>query len=199
MSEQWVKLLTETGAMQTGHFLLSSGRHSGQYVQCALALQHPENAAKLARALADEITAAAKDAIDCVISPPLGGLVIGYEVARHLNVPFLFPERGEEGRFLLRRGFALSPGTRACIIEDVVTTGRTTREVIELVRNAGGLPAALGTIIDRSADHQIDGIPLSAVLRLSIPTYPQDECPLCAGGIPVVKPGSRRVSREAGP
>jgi len=197
MPEYWMDLLTRTGAMQTGHFLLSSGRHSGQYVQCALALEHPENAAKLGGALAERIAASVEDGVDCVISPPLGGLVIGYEVARSLNVPFLFPERGEEGRFLLRRGFALVPDTRVCVVEDVVTTGRTTQEIIELVRGIGAVAVALGAVIDRSVDHHVGGIPLSSVLQLTIPTYAPDECPFCVGGMPIVKPGSRRHAREA--
>jgi len=199
MSDRWIELLKETGAMQTGHFLLSSGRHSGEYVQCALALELPDNAAQLGSALANEISATVGDSIHCVVSPPLGGLLIGYEVARHMKVPFLFPERGEDNRFLLRRGFSLAPEARVCIVEDVITTGRTTREVFELIRGAGAVPAALGAIIDRSADHAIDGIALSAVLRLDIPTYDPDDCPLCAISAPLVKPGSRRQEPDSQP
>ena len=198
MREQWIAMLKETGAMQVGHFLLSSGRHSGEYVQCALALQTPANGERFGRALAEAVTTAteAGGPIDCVISPPLGGVLIGYEVARHLGCSFLFPERGNDGRLQLRRGFSLAPETRVCVIEDVITTGRTTREVIELVRDAGACPVALGAIIDRSADHKIDGLALSSALRLDIPTYDPDDCPLCAAGEPIAKPGSRKaVSR----
>ena len=192
MRDRWIELLTETGAMQEGHFLLSSGRHSGQYVQCARALERPAHGEALGTALADAIGTAVDGAIDCVVSPPLGGILIGYEVARWLDRPFLFPERDDDGRYRLRRGFALEPGARVCVVEDVITTGRTTREVIELVRGVGAEPIAVGAIIDRSTDHRIDGIPLSAVLRLEIPTYEPEACPLCAAGDPIVKPGSRR-------
>lgn len=198
MRERWIATLKETGAMQIGHFLLSSGRHSGEYVQCALALQLPENSERFGRALAEAIATAteAGGSIDCVISPPLGGILIGYEVARHLGRPFLFPERGNDAGLQLRRGFSLAPATRVCVIEDVITTGRTTREVIELVRNAGARPVALGAIIDRSVDHKIDGLAVSSVLRLDIPTYAPEECPLCVAGIPITKPGSRRTEGD---
>ena len=192
MGERWIELLKRTGAMQEGHFLLSSGRHSGRYVQCARALEHPADAEALGRALGDEIEAAVDGAIDCVVSPPLGGILIGYEVARRLGGPFLFPERDEDGVFRLRRGFSLESGARVCVIEDVITTGRTTREVLDLVRRSGAEPVALGAIIDRSPEHAVDGIPLLSVLRLEIPTNAADNCPLCADGPPLVKPGSRR-------
>ncbi len=196
MQSEWIELLTESGAMQQGHFLLSSGRHSGQYVQCALALEHPTRAKRLGAALAEALEQEIKAGIDCVVAPPLGGILIGYELARQLDRPFLFPERLDNGQLALRRGFSLAPGTRVCIVEDVITTGRTPREVIRLVRDAGATPVGLAAIIDRSDDHEIDGLSISSVLQLEIPTYAAEACPLCAEGLPIVKPGSRREAKE---
>jgi orotate phosphoribosyltransferase len=198
MHEPWIDLLQASGALQSGHFLLSSGRHSGEYVQCALALRRPADAERLGIVLAETIAASVNAELDCVVSPPLGGLLIGYEVARRLGLPFLFPERCDDGCLALRRGFRLEPGSRVCVVEDVVTTGRTTREVIDLAREAGARPTALGAIIDRSLDHAIAGLPVCSVLRLEIPTYDPAECPLCDAGLPLVQPGSRRAPAKSG-
>ncbi len=185
---RWLDLLQETGAVQSGHFLLSSGRHSGRYVQCARVLEDPAHAETLGAALA----ACLPKGIDRVASPPLGGILIGYEVARGLGRPFLFPERGPDGRFQLRRGFTLRAGERICIVEDVVTTGRTTRELIDLVRGFGAEPVCSAAIVDRSETHAVEGMPIHALVHLSIPTYTYSECPLCASGTPLYQPGSRK-------
>jgi len=183
----WIRLLESTEAMLTGHFLLSSGRHSDRYIQCAKVLESPENASALGQAIVGGLDIQA----DRVASPPLGGILIGYEVARHAGVPFLFPERGPDGVFQLRRGFTLRREERICIVEDVITTGRTTRELVALVKGYGAIPVALACIVDRSETHEIDGLPIASVLRLQIPTYDAVECPLCAQSIPVQQPGSR--------
>jgi orotate phosphoribosyltransferase len=186
--DRWVRLLESVGAVQTGHFLLSSGRHSERYVQCARVLEDPRNAsllgAELARQMAGEV--------DRVVSPPLGGILIGYEVARALGKPFQFPERVPDGLFQLRRGFSIRPGERIAIVEDVITTGRTTRELMALLRGHGAETAGVGAIVDRSVTHEVDGWPVCALVRLEIPTYAYGECPLCARGVPIAHPGSRK-------
>ncbi|MEN6368889.1 MAG: orotate phosphoribosyltransferase [Thermotogota bacterium] len=193
--KRWLDLLQATGAVQSGDFLLSSGRHSGRYVQCAKVLENPANAETLGAALA----ASLPKEIDRVASPPLGGILIGYEVARALGRPFLFPERGPDGRFQLRRGFTLRAGERICIVEDVVTTGRTTRELIDLVRGFGAEPVCSAAIVDRSETHAVEGMPIHALVHLSIPTYTYSECPLCALGTPLYQPGSRKDPTKRGP
>lgn len=187
--ERWISLLRSTGAIRDGHFLLSSGRHSERYIQCALALEYPGNAALLGRSIADAMVMP----VDRVVSPPLGGLIIGYEVARRLNVPFAFPERESEGKFNFRRGFELHPAERICLVEDVITTGTTTQELLEMVRRLGAQPVAIGTIVDRSETHQLDGLPICSLLQLEIPTFTPEACPQCQRGIPLLKPGSRRT------
>ena len=184
---QWIEILQKAGAIQDGHFLLSSGRHSGRYVQCAKALEHPETARELGRALAANIT----EPVDRVMAQPLGGLLIGYEVARHLNVPFSFPERTDAGTFVLRRGFALQPGERVCVIEDVITTGKTTIELLDVLRELGAQPIAVGAIVDRSETHQLGELPISSLLQLSIPTFQAADCPYCESGTSLRQPGSR--------
>jgi orotate phosphoribosyltransferase len=168
---------------------LSSGLHSSGYLQSALVLQHPVHAEELGRRLAAQLP---RDA-DLVISPALGGLIIGHEVARALGVPFLFTERDADRKMSLRRGFGLHPGSRAVVIEDVITTGGSTREVIEIVRAAGAIPVAAGSIIDRSGGTADVGIPRVALETLTVPSWPAEQCPMCAAGEPVVKPGSRPV------
>lgn len=187
--EQWISLLRSSGALQEGHFVLSSGRHSKRYIQCALALEYPDTAALLGQGIADTITTA----VDRVLSPPLGGLIIGYEVARHLNVPFAFPERDSEGKFNFRRGFELHPGERICLVEDVITTGKTTVELLELIRRVGAQPVTIGAIVDRSETHRVDDLAIHSLLRFEIPTFAPETCPLCQREIPLRKPGSRRT------
>lgn len=187
--ERVLDLFQQTGAWLEGHFRLSSGLHSSGYLQSALVLQHPAHAEDLGRRLATQLP----HDVDFVISPALGGLIIGHEVARALGVPFLFTERDGERKMALRRGFALRPGSRAIVIEDVITTGGSTKEVIDIVRAAGAVPVAAGSIIDRSGGAADLGIPRVALETLTVPTFTELECPMCAAGEPVVKPGSRPV------
>jgi len=176
------------GALLEGHFRLSSGLHSPQYLQCALVLQHPHEAEALGAALAGK---AAGLKADVVLSPALGGIVIGPETGRGLGVRAMFAER-QEGTLTLRRGFALLPGEKVFVVEDVVTTGGSTRETIAVAREAGAEVVGAGAIIDRSGDAGQDlDVPFVALARLHVPTYTPEQCPLCAAGQPVVKPGSR--------
>ena len=187
--DRWIELLQSTGAIQDGHFLLSSGRHSERYIQCARALEHPETASLLGQAIAKVIDVP----VDRVVAPPLGGLLIGYEVARHLNVPFAFPERGRDGSFVFRRGFSLQPKERICIVEDVITTGKTTRELLEVLRHLGVQPVAVCAMVDRSDVHRLDNLSIDSLLQLKIPTFAPESCPLCQRGITLRQPGSRNT------
>ena len=182
--------LARTGALLTGHFLLSSGRHSPRYVQCAKAMEQPDEAAALGADLAERLRDASAER---VISPPLGALLIGYEVARSLGLPFAFPERDEDGVFRFRRGFEVRPGERVIVVEDVITTGRTTRELTVLLKSLGVRVVGLGAIVDRSAAHAVEGVQITALTRISFPTYEASQCPLCQAGEPLVKPGSRQM------
>lgn len=186
--EQIIRMLEDAGAMRTGHFELSSGRHSGNYVQCALILQHPRHAETLGKALADLF----KDInVTAVVAPAMGGIIIGHEVARALNARSLFVERDASGHMALRRGFELKPGERALVIEDVWTTGGSTRETIGVVEEEGGLAVAAGALIDRTSGKIEWNLPARALLELEVPSYEADDCPLCrAGGMPT-RPGSR--------
>jgi orotate phosphoribosyltransferase len=186
--EQVIRMLEDAGAMRTGHFELSSGRHSGNYIQCALILQHPKHAETLGRALADLF----KDInVTAVVAPAMGGIIIGHEVARALNARSLFVERDASGHMALRRGFELKPGERALVIEDVWTTGGSTRETIGVVEEEGGLAVAAGALIDRTSGKIEWNLPARALLELEVPSYEADDCPLCrAGGMPT-RPGSR--------
>lgn len=189
---RFLDLFEQTGAYLQGHFRLSSGLHSGSYLQSALVLQHPTHAEVLGKALASHLLTLVDSAVDIVIAPALGGLIIGHEVARALNKRFIFTER-EMGRMTLRRGFRLEPGERVLVVEDVITTGGSTREVIEVVGAAGAVPVAAGSIIDRSGGTAELGIPRLALVTLSVEAWEPTVCPLCRAGEPVVKPGSRSV------
>ena len=182
----------ETGAYLKGHFRLTSGLHSGEYLQSALVLQHPDLAQRLGRELADRMPKGKVP--ETVVSPALGGLIIGHEVARALAARFLFTERDSSGKMVLRRGFAVRPGEVAVVIEDVVTTGGSTREVIELLQAAGVQVAGAGSIIDRSGGRADLGVPRVALATLDPVTWQPEECPLCKQGLPVEKPGSRAVA-----
>jgi orotate phosphoribosyltransferase len=193
VSEAVLKIFRETGAYLKGHFRLTSGLHSNEYLQCALVLQHPAHAERFGRELAARLPGC-----DLVVSPAVGGLIIGHEVARAKSsggksVPFLFTERDADGKMTLRRGFSVSPGQTAIVIEDVVTTGGSTREVITLLRDAGVKVLGAGSIIDRSAGRADLGVPRVALATLDVVAYAPEECPLCKQGIPAVKPGSRVV------
>ncbi|MCH6553707.1 MAG: orotate phosphoribosyltransferase [Acidobacteria bacterium] len=197
MTPQEVRdLLEATGAVRRGHFQLSSGLHSPTYVQCALLLQHPAHAARVAEALARRL---GESAVDVVAAPALGGIVLGYELARQLDARAIFAERNSEGRLSLRRGFALRPGERVLVAEDVVTTGGSTRETIEVVRQAGGQVVGVAALIDRSSGGVQLGVRLEALLTENIEAYPPDACPLCRDRLPLEKPGSRPALSTAGP
>ncbi|HEX6324113.1 MAG TPA: orotate phosphoribosyltransferase [Vicinamibacterales bacterium] len=180
-------LFRESGALLEGHFRLSSGLHSNGYLQSALVLQHPAHAETLGRALAALV---APHAPTAVLSPALGGIVIGHEVARALGVRAVFAER-QDGTLTLRRGFTLGPDDRLVVIEDVVTTGGSTRETIDVAKANGADVVAAGSIIDRSGGESSLGVPYHALVTLSLPTWQEAECPLCKQGQPAVKPGSR--------
>jgi len=175
------------GALLEGHFKLSSGLHSPAYLQCALVLQHPAEAEKLGQALAAMLPGAGATA---VLSPALGGLIIGHEVARALGVRAIFAER-VDGALTLRRGFELTPEDRVVVVEDVVTTGGSTRETMEVARAAGATVVAAAAVINRSGSASPVDVPFVAMAAMTPPTYTSDICPLCAQGIAVTKPGSR--------
>lgn len=180
-------LFRRAGALLEGHFRLSSGLHSNGYLQSALVLQHPADAGALGAALAGRVAAWRPDV---VLSPALGGVIIGHEVGRALSVRALFAERAE-GKLTLRRGFSLSRGERVLIVEDVVTTGGSTRETLEVATSTGAEVVGAAALIDRSGGTAQLGVPLEVLARLSLPTYEPSACPLCAKGVPVTKPGSR--------
>lgn len=180
-------MLEESGALRRGHFLLSSGLHSPAYVQCALLLEVPARARKVGEELAALL---APFRPDSVLSPALGGLIVGHETAAALGVPFRFTERQGEA-MALRRGFELAAGERVVVVEDVITTGRSTRETIAVAEARGARPAAVGAIIDRSGGRHSFPVPLAALTTLDLPTYAPDACPLCAAGGSAEKPGSR--------
>lgn len=185
-----VELFTQAGALLQGHFRLTSGRHSDQYMQCAQVLKYPDKTEQLARHLAEAFQ---EDGIELVVGPAMGGIIVSYEVARQLNVPGIFTER-EGGQMALRRGFVISPGQRVLVVEDVVTTGGSVQEVIQVVRDAGGEVVGVGVLVDRSGGKVDFGVKTRAVLTLDIQSWETEQCPLCAEGkLPVVKPGSRSL------
>ncbi|MCI8459135.1 MAG: orotate phosphoribosyltransferase [Clostridia bacterium] len=187
-NEQILEVFNKTGGILKGHFLLTSGRHSDTYMQCAKLFVHPEESAYLCAALAEQLREFKADA---VVSPAVGGIIMGYEVARQLGVIDLFAER-EGGEMTLRRGFALDKGMRVIVVEDVVTTGGSVKEVIELCRKAGADVVAVASVVDRSGGQVDFGVPYRALLSMEVKSYEADECPLCREGkLPAVKPGSR--------
>jgi orotate phosphoribosyltransferase len=184
-----------SGALLEGHFLLSSGLHSPRYLQCALVLQHPSLAERLSSELAGKLSELAGGRIDLVIAPALGGVIVGYEVGRALGVRALFTER-QDGAMTLRRGFSIEAGERCLVVEDVITTGGSTREVMGVVTSLGGQVAAVGSLIDRSGGSVDLGVPRCALAVLEVPTWSPADCPLCAAGTVAIKPGSRPGSRK---
>ncbi len=181
------------GALREGHFVLSSGLHSPVFLQKNLVFMRAERCEKLCRALAHKILAQVPD-IDVVVSPAVGGIIPGYETARHLHVPSMYVER-EGGQFRLRRGFHLEPGAKVAMIEDIVTTGLSSRECIQAIRDAGGDVVVAGCIVDRSGGRAEVGAPLVALATLDVPAYPADALPPELAAIPVEDPGSRRLSK----
>jgi orotate phosphoribosyltransferase len=192
--DELLDLFRRSGALLEGHFRLTSGLHSPGYLQCALVLQHPRDAEALGAAIAAK-TRELRPTV--VMSPALGGVVIGQEVGRALGVRAIFAER-QDGALTLRRGFMLSENERVLVVEDVLTTGGSTRETIQVARAAGAQVVGAASIVDRSgpsvARETYLGVPFAALLDVDLPTYEPDKCPLCAQGLPVVKPGSRPVA-----
>lgn len=188
-NDEALALFRESEALLEGHFRLTSGLHSPNYFQCARVLQYPQHAERFCRLIAERFHS---EGIEVVISPAIGGIVVGQEVARLLGCRAIFAER-EEGAMTLRRGFAIRPGERCLAVEDVVTTGGSVKEVIALAQAAGAEVRGAAFIVDRSAGRASFTVPFYAALMMEVVTYPPEECPLCARGIPVVKPGSRKV------
>ncbi len=191
-TESVLELFRFTGAYLEGHFRLTSGLHSDRYLQCALVLEHPKAAEKLGKMLAGALQPRLAAAAGVVVSPALGGLIIGHEVARALGCRHIFTERDPESRkMVLRRGFSVEPGEIACVVEDVITTGGSTADVIAVLQGSGATVAVAGSIIDRSGGTADVGVPLVALATLNVAAYKPEECPLCRQGIRLVKPGSR--------
>jgi orotate phosphoribosyltransferase len=180
------------GALREGHFVLSSGLHSPMFLQKNLVFMHPERSERLCRALADKIREKAGQ-VDVVVSPAVGGIIPGYETARQLGVSAMYVER-EGGEFRLRRGFALEPGARVAMVEDIVTTGLSSRECIAAIRAAGGDVVCAGCIVDRSGGEADVGAPLVSLASMKVPAYPADALPRELAAIPIEDPGSRRLS-----
>ncbi len=183
-----LEILRETGVLMEGHFRLTSGRHSGRYLQCAQVLQYPKYSEIIGKEIASRF---AHEKIDTVIGPALGGVIIAYEVARALGVKSLFTER-EDGKMRMRRGFHVNEGERVLVVEDVVTTGGSVNEVMEILVEQGAHVVGVGVIVDRSNGKVNFGVPMHSLVSLDIESYSPAECPLCQQGLPLVKPGSRK-------
>jgi len=179
-----------SGALLEGHFLLSSGRHSAHYLQCARVLMNAERAARLAFALAQTMPRELRSRIDAVVSPAMGGVIIGHEMGRALGKEAMFVER-PDGEFHLRRGFRLAPGARVLMVEDVVTTGLSSREAIAAVAREGGEVVAEAALVDRSGGSVDLGVPFYPLIAINFPTYGEDDIPAALAAIPAIKPGSR--------
>lgn len=187
ISERLLKHLADTGALLDGHFVLSSGLHSPCYLQCALALQFPADASRFGHAIAERYVDAG---IETVASPAIGGLVIGFAVAAALNVRFIWTER-QHGLMTLRRGFTLTPGEHILVVEDVITTGGSTRECISVLEANGGSIVAAASLVDRSNGAADVGVPRTSLLEIDVQSFSPAECPMCQAGTEAVKPGSR--------
>jgi orotate phosphoribosyltransferase len=191
-TEEVIERFKRRGALLEGHFILTSGLHSTRYLQCALLLQHPVEAIAFGQALADHYR---DQNVETVAAPAIGGLVIGYEVARSLGARFIWTER-EQGRMTLRRGFTLRPGESVIVIEDVVTTGGSTRETVDVLRAAGARVVGAASIIDRSSGRADVGVPRFALATLDVPSVAPSACDLCALGVEAIKPGSRKEEKR---
>ncbi|MPM58961.1 Orotate phosphoribosyltransferase [bioreactor metagenome] len=188
--EQIIDILKEAGAFLEGHFLLTSGRHSDKYVQCAKVFLDAKYSEPICKEIADHFR---DDNVDIVIGPAMGAVQLAYEVGRQLGCRNFFTER-EDGKMTLRRGFAVEPGEHVLVVEDVVTTGGSAKEVIEIVKAAGGIVVGVGSVIDRTGGTMDFGVPFRPALSMEVISWAADECPLCRQGLPYVKPGSRKKS-----
>jgi orotate phosphoribosyltransferase len=186
------QLLRETGALLSGHFRLSSGLHSPNYVQCARLLEHPRNAKALGDALAAAITV---PDVQRIVAPALGGVIIGYTVAEAMSVPMIFTER-KDGEMVLRRGFAIGDAKRCIVVEDVVTTGKSTMETVRAIEREGGAVVGFASILNRSGKANPFDRPYAALMQMNLETWPETDCPLCKSGVPVDAPGSRYSAKS---
>lgn len=184
-----MEILEKTGVMQRGHFLLTSGRHSDTYMQCAHLFKYPEYCEEIAADIAARFK---DDGVDYVVGPAIGGIIFAYEVSRCMGVPNLFAER-EKGEMTFRRGFEIEPGSKVLIVEDVVTTGGSVIEVMECIKEFNAEIVGVGVVIDRSLGSANFGVRLESIVQMEISSYPPDECPICDSGEELVKPGSRKV------
>jgi len=186
-----VQIFSETGAYKQGHFRLSSGLHSGAYLQCALVLQDPRVAQRLCGVLAQKFIA---DEPDVVIGPAMGGIILAYELARALNARAVFTERDRQGEMKLRRGFSVTPQNRVLVAEDVLTTGGSVKEVLSLLRMDNIVPVGIAALVDRSTRLlDFGGVKHESLLKLEVPVFEEQECPLCQEGIRIDRPGSREM------
>lgn len=191
LSEERVyEILKEAGVLLEGHFLLTSGRHSNKYLQCARIFQNAKYSEELCAALAEQY----KDCgAEIVIGPAIGAILISYEVSRQLGLPNIFTERDADGKMTLRRSFSIEKGQKVLVVEDVITTGGSVREVIDVVNACGGEVVGVGSIVDRTGGKIDFGVPYKAVLSVEVESFEAEDCPLCKQGLPVVKPGSRKI------
>ncbi len=187
-TEEVLEMFRRTGALLEGHFILTSGLHSPVYLQCALVLQHAQEAGQLGLALAEHFR---DERVETVVAPAIGGIVIGWETARALSARSIWTER-ENGKMTLRRGFTIRPGESVLVVEDVVTTGGSTRETVDALREAGARIVGAASIIDRSGGRADVGAPRLALATLNVPAHAPAVCSQCAEGVPVIKPGSRK-------
>ena len=190
LSEQDVmNIFEDSGALLNGHFLLTSGKHSARYMQCAQVLQYPHHAARLGEELAKQF---ANLGVQTVIGPAMGGILVAHEVGKALGTRALFTER-EDGKMRLRRGFQLTKGEMVLVVEDVITTGGSVKEVLQVVLEAEAIPVGVGVLVDRSGGKADFGVPLQSLLKIQIETFEASDCPLCKEGLPCIKPGSRKA------
>ena len=185
-----IEIFKETGVMLEGHFLLTSGRHSNRYMQCARLFEYPQYSELMCRDLAEKFK---DERVEIVIGPALGGVIMSYEVGRQLGVRNFFAERGDDGAMTLRRGFVIPHGARVLLVEDAVTTGGSVKEVMALVKDAGGIVVGVGAIVDRSAGKVDFGCRFEAVASMRVESWEAVDCPLCKEGTPAIKPGSRKT------
>ncbi|HEX3014943.1 MAG TPA: orotate phosphoribosyltransferase [Desulfobacteria bacterium] len=188
-NDEVMDIFAKCGALKQGHFRYTSGLHGNRYMQCAQVLKYPEYTEILCKQLADQVR---DQQVELVVGPAMGGILVAYEVARQLGVPGIFSER-ENGEMKLRRGFTIEPGQRVLVVEDVVTTGGSVQEVINIVKANGGVPVGVAVLVNRSGGKAKLEVPIIAMLNLDLATYEPEHCPMCKEGLPVEKPGSRQV------